>query len=101
MKRADDSLRIPERRARPFCSRAAELCVRERFRQFVGELAFDDFAEGDVLGFKFFKGLNQRRHTFVLKLMNAVGNHIDENVRILDDFVRLFQIIFSHGCKKV
>ena len=52
-----------------------------------------------VFGFEFLKGFDQRRHAFVLKLMNTVRNDIDENVRILDDFVRLFQIIFSHGCK--
>ena len=43
---------------------------------------------------------NERFHAFVLKLVNAARDDVDQNVRVFDDLVSLSKIFFSHVIKR-
>ncbi len=64
--------------------------------ELVADLAFDDFAQGDVFWAELFEGLDEGAAT-TAELLDAAGHHVDEQVGVGDDFVGFSEIIVTHG----
>lgn len=90
---------LPVRKACP------EIYINELLQQIVLQLerkfAFDNFAQSDIFWCELFERIDERFHAFVLKLVNATRNDVDQNVRVFNDFVSLSKIFFSHVDKMI
>ena len=65
-------------------------------RQFVADLAIHDLAQGGVFGGEFLQRFDQGSCA-TSELFNPAGDDIDEDIRIVDDRERGFQVFVSHG----
>ena len=74
--------------------------LQQIVRQFERKLSFDNFAQCDIFRRELFERVNERFHAFVLKLVNAARDDVDQNVRVFDDLVSLSKIFFSHVIKR-
>jgi hypothetical protein len=60
------------------------------------DLAFDDFAEGNVFGGELFEGLDERT-VAATELFHAAGNHVNQKIGIRNNFQSVANIVVSHG----
>ena len=68
-------------------------------REFVADLALDDFAERGVFRGKFFQRLDQGAIA-ALQLFHPPRDYVDEHVRVLHDFECCSYIFVSHVGKE-